>query len=90
MFRRIIELTQQQICNPNFFKDIQSKVISSKHNPDVTRIKDICDKLLIDIMKTKFSKPYDYMSYSATNRAQLKRVIVYGIAYNIQKYKCHQ
>lgn len=86
IFRRISLTT---LCSPSFMDEIQSKVVSSKHTPDVNRIKDICDKLLIDIMKTKFATPYDYMQYSSTNRAQLRRIVIYGLAYNIQKYKCH-
>jgi hypothetical protein len=86
IFRRI---QTNNICSPDFLKEIQSKILSSKHTPDVNRIKDICDKLLIDILSNKFSRQYDYMAYSSTNRAQLRRIVVYGICYNVQKYKCH-
>lgn len=86
IFRRV---TINNICAPSFLDDIQTKIVASKHTPDVTRIKDICDKLLIEIMQTKFNPPYDYMKYSSTNRAQLRRIVIYGIAHNMQKYKCN-
>jgi hypothetical protein len=86
IFRRV---QLNNICSPSFMEEIQSKVVSSKHTPDVTRIKDICDRLLGDIMKNKFTNQYDYMQYSSTNRAQLRRIVIYGLGYNIQKYKCH-
>jgi hypothetical protein len=84
MFKRI---SINIVCTPNFMDDIKNKIISSKHTADINKIKDISDLLL----KTIFDKQFgiEFEKYSTTNRAQLRRIIIYGLAYNIQKYKCH-
>jgi len=84
MFRRI---NYSNICNKDFMLDIKNKIIASKHTSDVNRLKDLTDVLLKDIFTKVFN--IDYEKYSSTNRAQLRRVIIYCLAHNIQKYKCH-
>ena len=88
IFRRISDMTQQNICAQSFMNEIQKRIISSKHNHDVNQIKAITDKLLQNILETKFSRPYNYMGYSDTNRSQLRRIVIYMLSYNIQKLNC--
>lgn len=88
IFKRIEDLKETEICTDKFYGLIQTRIISSKHNNDVTRIKDLCDKLLTDIFKTKFSKPGDYTQYMNTTRAKWRSAVILGIAHNIQKFKC--
>ena len=88
IFKRIEDLKQNEICTEKFYDLVQTKIISSKHNPDVTRIKDLCDKLLTDMLKTKIASPVNYDLFKNTTRAKLRRVVILGIVYNIQKFKC--
>jgi hypothetical protein len=88
MFRRISGMSQQNVCSQSFFTEIQKRVISSKHNHEVNQIKAISDKLLQNILETKFQKKYNYMGYSDTNRSQLRRIVIYMLSYNIQKFNC--
>jgi hypothetical protein len=89
IFRRISDLNQQSICSESFQSQIQKRIISSKHNHEVNQIKLIASKLLQDILQTKFSIPYNFMGYSDTNRSQLIRIVIYMLAYNIQKFNCN-
>lgn len=90
MFRRFqSQSIKKTICSKDFLSTIvKKKIISSKHTPDVNTIKQIVDKLLDEIMATAFSRPYVYRDYQETQRAQLRRIIIYGIAYNLQKQVC--
>jgi hypothetical protein len=88
IFRRISGMSQQNICAQSFMTEIQKRIISSKHNHEVNQIKAICDKLLQNILETKFQRPYNYMGYSDTNRSQLRRIVIYMLSYNIQKFNC--
>jgi hypothetical protein len=88
IFKRIEDLSQNEICTEKFYNLVQTKIISSKHNKDVTRIKDLCDKLLSDMLKTKIAAPIDYALFKNTTKAKLRRVIILGVCYNIQKFKC--
>jgi hypothetical protein len=87
IFNRIDDLNKNEICTDKFYTLVQSKIISSKHNPDVVRIKDLSDKLLIDILKTVASV-VDYNSFKPTTKAKLRSVVILGICYNVQKFKC--
>jgi len=84
MFKRI---SLSNLCSSDFMTEVKNKIISSKHTSDVNRLKDLCDVFLKIIFQKQFNIDYD--KYSSTNRAQLRRIIMYGLAYNIQKYKCH-
>jgi len=88
IFRRIEDLKQNEICAETFYTLVQQRIISSKHNPDVNRIKDLCDKLLTDMLKTKIAIPVDYAVFKNTTRAKLRRCVILGVAYNIQKFRC--
>lgn len=84
MFKRI---TLSNLCSPEFMNEVKNKIISSKHTVDVNRLKELCDIFLKIVFQKQFN--IDYEKYSSTNRAQLRRIVMYGLAYNIQKYKCH-
>lgn len=88
MFNRMNFINKQVICSKDFMNTIQKSIIASKHNSDVNQIKELADHLLSNILQTKFPKPIDYFSYQDTNRSQLRRIIIYTIAFNIQKSTC--
>lgn len=89
MFRRFGSISQAIICSNTFYKDvIQSRIISSKHTQDVINIKELADSLLTDIFEEKYEKKFDYKSISDTQKSVYRKIIIYGLAYNIKKRLC--
>ncbi len=89
IFRRMGNISQSIICNDNFYKDIiQSRIISSKHTQDVINIKEITDALLSDIFTNKYEKKFSYSTVSDTQKSVYRKIIIYGMAYNIRRRLC--
>ncbi len=90
IFRRMGSLSQNIICNDNFYKDvIQTRIISSKHTQDVINIKELSDSLLSDIFTNKYDKKFSYSSVSDTQKSVYRKIVIYGIAYNIRRRLCN-
>lgn len=95
--REIIELMVNQlngnispndICSPDFINvTIKRKFISSKHSINIVNLKKIID-LLLEKIFDKFIPYYKYSSYSQPRQGHLRKIIFYGLAYNMQKYIC--
>lgn len=89
IFRRMGGLSQSSICNDNFYTEIiQKKIISSKNTQDVMNIKEILDSLLADIFEKKYDKKMDYSSISDTQKSIYRKIVIYGISYNIRRRLC--
>ena len=78
--------TQDQICSNTFFDTIKKKVMGSKNNEDAKRLQVLCGKLLGDIFKTNFK--LNYSTYSNVQQIQLRKVIIFGLYYNIRRSIC--
>ena len=88
-FRRLRGISQTQICSDTLFREIQTKIISSKNNQDVNHLKKLADKLLDEIFTNDLDKKYEgYLLKTENQRAQYKIIIFYGIAYNIRRSIC--
>lgn len=88
-FRRIRGISQSQICSDVIFREVQTKIISSKNNQDVNHLKKLTDKLLDEIFNNDLDKKYtDYLLKTENQRAQYKIIVFYGIAYNIRRSIC--
>ena len=79
-------MSKEDICNQTFLDNIKKKVMSSKNNDDARKLQILCFKLLGDIFKKSFS--VEYSEYSNVQQIQLRKVIIYGIYYNIRKSIC--
>jgi hypothetical protein len=89
VFKRIQNINKNEICSRTFFQDVIKKnIISSKHTADVVQLKELVNTLLMDMLAKKFERPYDYNAYSETNKSQWRRLVIYGIAYNLQRQMC--
>ncbi|MBK7107457.1 MAG: hypothetical protein IPH62_19495 [Ignavibacteriae bacterium] len=89
IFRRLMGIKKDDICSQTFYTDvILRRIISSKHTQDVVNIKNICDKLLIEIFKNKYEKKFDYEAISDTQKAIYRKLIIYAISYNIRRRIC--
>lgn len=89
MFRRMGGLSQSSICNDTFYTDIiRVKIISSKHTQDVINIKELCDSLLADIFVNKYEKKFAYNTVSDTQKSVYRKIVIYGLAYNIRRRLC--
>jgi len=86
MFKQLPVFEKSELCSVKFFSIVKQKIISSKHSPNVTQIKQIVDLLLDDIFRNKFHVSYN--SYSTPVRGKCRTMIFMAFAYNIQKYIC--
>lgn len=70
--------------SPNFFNLVKQKLISSKHTENVINLKKIADIILTTILKQYMS--INYKQFSDVRQSQLRKSLIYAVAYNIQKY----
>jgi hypothetical protein len=83
-----LQVVDRNICGRNFLTDeVRRKIISSKNTPDISQLQKIIDLLIGDIFKHAI-KHINYEDYTAPTRGKFRKVIIYIIAYNIQKYIC--
>jgi hypothetical protein len=76
------------VCVANFLShDVKQRIIASKHSPLVTQFKALIGELTEKIFNEKVQY-VKYSSYSNPIRGQLRKVIIYGIAYEVQTYIC--
>lgn len=89
MFKQLTgNLNPENICSPNFINvTIKKRIISSKHSIIVTQLKNMVDMLLEKIFD-KVVVYYKYSSYSLPRQGHLRKIIFYGIGYNMQKFIC--
>lgn len=78
---------KQNICEPDFMGNVKKNIISSKNNNDARKLQQLCDMLLDPIFKTNLGR--DFRVHSNVNQIQLRKVIIYGIIYNLRKNICH-
>lgn len=89
MFKQLPIFDEQELCGPKFYETVRQRIISSKHSPNVTQIKQICDLLLVDIFDNSI-KNVSYNNYSTPVRGKCRAIIFLGFAYNIQNYLCRK
>jgi hypothetical protein len=90
MFRQLDIVKKADICSPNFvFNLIKKKIISSKHSKNINELKKIGDLLLTQIFKDYVTN-INYLDYSQPRQGHLRKVIFYGLAYNINKSICNK
>ena len=81
-------VSSTEICSSDFINvTVKRKFISSKHSINIINLKKICD-LLLEKIFDKFIQYYKYSSYSQPRQGHLRKIIFYGLAYNMQKYIC--
>lgn len=94
--REILELIIRQlqlsnkfdVCKANFLSDvIKRKIISSKHSKHIVQLKAIADDLVERIFKDKITY-VKYSRYSYPIKGQLRKVIIYTIVYDLQRFIC--
>lgn len=98
IIREILELMFKQlqgriskldVCNADFINTtIKKKFISSKHSVTITTLKQLVDTLLEKIFD-KHIKYTPYSSYCNPRKGHMRKIIFYGIGYNIQKFICN-
>jgi len=89
LFLRQLQINNKfDVCVPDFLSNtVKRKVVASKHSPVVMQFKTLVGDLTEKIFDDKI--PYArYGGYSDPIRGQLRKVIIYGIAYNLQKFIC--
>jgi len=89
MFKQLPVFEKSELCSPKFYDIVKQKIISSKHSPNVTQIKQIADLLLYEIFKNDI-KTLSYNDYSTPVRGKCRAIIFLGFAYNIQTYLCRK
>lgn len=88
MFRQLKLQDINEVCKPNFISDvIKRKIISSKHAVTIIELKDAADRILTKIF-TDYIKIVPYSTYSSPRKGHIRKVIFYGLAYNMQKFLC--
>lgn len=89
MFKQLQIRDKMEVCVPNFIKEvIKKRLISSKHSPNITQLKEVIDLLLEQIFRDKF--PYvQYSNYSLPRRGHIRKIVFYGMGYNMQRYLCN-
>lgn len=94
--REILELIIRQlqlsdkfdVCKANFLSEsIKRRIISSKHSTLIVQLKAIVDDLVEKIFIDKITY-VKYSQYSYPIKGQLRKVIIYAISYNLQKFIC--
>lgn len=87
IFKRLQNVGKNDICSKTFFSNIvRKRIISSKHTQDIVYLKKLIDDLLVHILKSNFKQAY--YDWSNVRRSQFRRIIIYGISYNLQKFIC--
>jgi len=89
MFKQLPVFEKQELCSPKFYDIVKQKIISSKHSPNVTQIKQLADMLLVEIFNNDI-KTVSYNDYSPPVRGKCRAIIFLGFAYNIQNYICRK
>lgn len=85
-----LQVADVNICSKQFIiRSVKEKVISSKNTPDITQMQKIIDMLVEEMFK-KIAPHVNYGSYTSPTRGKFRKVIVYAIAYNIQRYMCYK
>jgi len=89
MIKQVPIFDKAELCSPKLFEIIKQKIISSKHSPNVTQIKQITDMLLVEIFKNTI-KTVSFNDYSPPVRGKCRSIVFLGFAYNIQNYLCRK
>lgn len=80
------DLIKQKVCSPTFLTSIvKMKMISSKNTPQINSLNNSIGSLIDKILKS-MGKTYD--QYSSSRRLHLRNIMIYLIAYNIQRQMC--
>jgi len=89
MIKQLPIFEKTELCSPKIYETVKQKIISSKHSPNVTQIKQIADLLLAEIFKNTI-KNVSFNEYSPPVRGKCRAIIFLGFAYNIQNYLCRK
>lgn len=88
MFRQLEIEGKSDICSPHFiFELTKKKIISSKHSKNINELKKIGDLLLTQIFRD-YVPNVNYLSYSQPRQGHMRKVIFYGLSYNINRSIC--
>lgn len=89
LFLRQLQVNDKfDVCIPDFLSNVvKRKVVASKHSPVVMQFKTLIGDLTEKIFDDKINYAR-YCEYSDPIRGQLRKIIIYGIAYNLQKFIC--
>lgn len=84
------------VCKNEYYGIVKKTIISSKNNPDTKKIQQLSDILLKKIftndLKDSTGKPLSkaFMTYSDVQKIQIRKVLIYGIIYNIRRAICRR
>ena len=84
------------VCKNEYFMIVKKTIISSKNNPDTRKIQQLSDILLKKIftndLKDSDGKPLSkaFVRYSEVQKIQIRKVLIYGIIYNIRRAICRR
>jgi hypothetical protein len=84
------------VCKNEYYATVKRTIISSKNNPDTRKIQQLSDILLKKIftndLKDSEGKPLSkaFMTYSDVQKIQIRKVLIYGIVYNIRRVICRR
>jgi len=77
-------------CSDDYYQIVKRKIVSSKHNIYVNRLKDVEDKILDDIFRINFPDAIPFMEWSNMYKANFRELITYIIAFYVARVICHK
>lgn len=93
MFLKMKDLKESNICNDHFYETIRVNVISSKNNQKIAKIRDSTNNILERSLNRIYGdsgKTYtSFRSLYVNKQFEMRRAIIYIIAYNIKMYVCN-
>jgi len=75
-------------CSSEFYQIVKRKIVSSKHNIYVTRLKDVEDRILDDIFRINFPDAIPFMEWSNIYKANFRELITYIVAFYVSRVIC--
>ena len=87
---RLSGTNKSDFCSPLFFKGVvKRKIVSSKHNPEVNKIKTAATAMINDVFITNFDDNR-FMGWSDTQKSLFINLVVYAICYNLRRKICFE
>jgi len=86
IFQQTRAISKNDVCSPNFTKAV-NKLLKSKNNKDINKLKKYNFELLSDVMKP-YLKIKPLLSHSNNHLVQLHKLLVRGLIYNLRLAVC--
>lgn len=88
MFVSRIQDDLSKACSNEYYQIVKRKIVSSKHNIYVSKLKELEDRILEDIFKVSFPNALPFHKWGPVYKTNFRELITYVIAFYVSKTIC--